>query len=106
MIKRKKKSPEEIRKQKEKLEKRNTFFTDIWNNRPHRCEITGQKLFNPINSMYFHHILPKSKWEIAEFDEENIILLQPEIHAKVEQDMYFYKEINNRRKKLLEKYGK
>ena len=105
MIKRKKKTPQQIKENQEKIQKRNEFFEKIWKSRPHICEITGVKLYNPINSMYFHHILPKSKYPEAWLDEENIILLHPNIHAQAELDMYRYEEINKRREKLLKKYG-
>lgn len=51
-----------------------------------------------------HHIIPKSKYPIGKYDEENIIILTFEEHGKVEQDMYFYEEVNKRREQLKEKY--
>lgn len=105
MIKKKKKSEKQILKDKENIIKRNTFFSTIWAKRSHFCEVSDNKLHNPINSMYFHHIIPKSILKEAEFDEENIILLHPDIHARVELDIYKYEEINKRRIKLLEKYA-
>jgi len=57
-------------------------------------------------STFFHHILPKSKWPQGIFDKENIILLTFDEHQKVEQDPSFYEEVNRRRLKLKEKYGK
>lgn len=86
------------------IEKRNQFFTAIWNKRPRRCSITKVPL-GKINTMYFHHILPKKKYPEAEYDEENIILLHPDVHASVEMDMYKYQIINELRTKLKTKYN-
>lgn len=99
MIKRKHK-PVDI----EAIERRNAFFEEIWNERPHRCEVTKASLGKIPNSTYFHHILPKNKYPSFEFEKDNIIILHPNIHASVEMDMYKYPEINELRNKLKEKY--
>lgn len=63
-------------------------------------------LGNEPRTTFFHHILPKSKYPDAEFDdEENIILLTWEEHQQVENDIYRYEEVNNRRKYLKLKYN-
>jgi uncharacterized protein YvpB len=84
--------------------KMRALFMDIWSKRKHYSEISGQYLGKEPLSIYFHHILPKSKWDAAKYDEENIILLTGEEHDNVEIDMYRYEEINNRREKLIQKY--
>ena len=81
------------------------FFELCWKNKPHYCEITKKYLGNKYSSLYLHHILPKSKYKEAAFDEENIIVLSREIHANVELDMYRYEEINKRREQLKIKYN-
>lgn len=80
-------------------------FLSIWNKRPHTSEVSGTYLGSEPLSTFFHHILPKSKFPIAEFDPENIILLTPDEHNNVENDMFKYEEINKRRKALLKKYN-
>jgi hypothetical protein len=80
------------------------FFLSIWRKRPHRSEVSDVYLGNEAMSTYFHHILPKEKYPEACLDEENIILLTLEEHSNVENDMYKYEEVNNRRNYLLEKY--
>jgi len=56
---------------------RNDFFMSIWKKRPHESEISGVFLPNDFDgnpsTAYFHHILPKNKYKIAEFDEENMV---------------------------------
>jgi uncharacterized protein YvpB len=80
------------------------FFMSIWNKRPHRSEVSNTFLSKEPSSAYFHHILPKEKYPEAKFDEDNIILLTFDEHNNVENDMYKYEEINERRKHLKLKY--
>lgn len=89
---------------KSNLEKRNAFFTEIWKERPHKSEISGKKLYEPISTLYFHHILPKSSFPEAEYDKENVILVTGDEHSNVEMDIYKYEEINKRREYLKTKY--
>ncbi len=83
-----------------------SVFMDIWHKRRHYSEISGRWLGKEPLTIFFHHILPKSKYPDAAFDEENIILLTGDEHTKVENDPTFYPEINDRREKLKQKYGK
>ena len=80
------------------------FFLSIWKKRPHKSEVSGTYLGSEPMSTYFHHILPKEKYPEACLDEENIILLTLEEHSNVENDMYKYEEVNERRNHLLKKY--
>lgn len=81
------------------------FFMDCWKTRPHRSEVSDVYLGSEPMSTYFHHILPKSKYPEACFDEENIILLTLDEHTNVEADMYKYEEVNKRREQLKIKYN-
>jgi len=80
------------------------FFHEIWLNRAHRSEVSGIPLGKEPLSVYFHHILPKSKYPKLAYIEENIILLTVDEHANVENDMYRYEYINKEREKLITKY--
>ena len=80
------------------------FFLHIWKKKPHKSEVSGTYLGKEPMSTYFHHILPKEKYPKACLDEENIILLTLEEHSNVENDMYRYEEVNNRRNLLKLKY--
>jgi hypothetical protein len=80
------------------------MFLDIWKKRAHKSEVSGVYLGKEPMSTYFHHILPKEKYPEACLDEENIILLTLEEHSNVENDMYRYEEVNNRRNQLNLKY--
>lgn len=81
------------------------LFLNIWKNKPHKSEISGDYLGSEAMSSYFHHILPKSKYPEACFDEENIILLTLDEHTNVESDIYKYEEVNKRREQLKLKYN-
>jgi hypothetical protein len=81
------------------------FFLSIWKKIPHRSEVSGQYLGSEPMSTYFHHILPKEKYPEARLDEENIVILSLEEHSNVENDMYKYEEINQRRIYLKNKYN-
>ena len=80
------------------------FFLSIWKKRRHHSEVSGAYLGKEAMSTYFHHILPKEKYPEACLDEENIILLTLEEHSNVENDMYKYEEVNERRNQLKLKY--
>ena len=79
------------------------FFLKIWESRPHESEVSGTCLVKEPLSIYFHHILPKSKYPELAYDESNIILLTLDEHTNVETDMYKYEEVNRRRIQLLNK---
>ena len=80
------------------------FFLQIWKKRLHYSEVSMDYLGKEPLSVFFHHILPKSKYPQAEFDEENIILLTWQEHDQVEMDPTRYEEVNKRREKLKQKY--
>lgn len=92
-------------KSEDKGLKMKMFFMDCWKTKPHRSEISGVYLGSEPMSTYFHHILPKSKYPEACFDEENIILLTLDEHTNVEADIYKYEEVNKRREQLKIKYN-
>ena len=81
------------------------MFMNIWKKRKHYSEVSGVYLGKEPMSTYFHHILPKEKYPEACLDEENIILLTLEEHSNVENDIYKYEEINEKRKQLKLKYN-
>ena len=81
------------------------MFLRIWKQRPHKSEISGERLGTEPLSIFFHHILPKEKYKDAMLDEENIILLTLDEHANVENDIYRYEEVNKRREYLKTKYN-
>ncbi len=77
------------------------FFMDVWKERKHYSEVSGEYLGKEPLSTFFHHILPKSKYPEVAYDKSNIILLTLDEHTNVESDIYRYEEINRRRIQLL-----
>ena len=80
------------------------FFLQIWKKKPHYSEVSGTYLGSEPLTIFFHHILPKEKYPKAAFDEENIILLTFDEHTTVENDIYKYEKINEKRELLKQKY--
>ena len=93
----------------DEINQNSLFFKQIWLERPHYSEISGEPLGNQINSTYFHHIILKSDklyGSLGKYDSENIILLTTNEHSQVHVDMYRYEKINQKREYLLNKYQK
>ena len=80
MIKRKKKSEEQRLKDIEEYEKQWDMFKEIWNERPHRSEISGKSLGSIINSLFFDHLLEKSTYPQFKYEKDNICLINSEEH--------------------------
>ena len=87
--------------QKTKIETMRNLFLEIWKERKHYSEVSGDYLGSEALSTFFHHILPKSKYPGVAYDKSNIILLTLDEHTNVEADMYKYEEVNKRRINLL-----
>lgn len=104
MLKRKKKSKEEIEKNKAEIEKQNSFFLEIWKRKSHNSEIDGTYLGKEPLTIFFHHVLSKKKYPEFKYYKKNIILLTGDQHSTVEGDMYKYEKINKLREKLLIEY--
>jgi hypothetical protein len=81
------------------------MFREIWRQKQHYSEISGEYLGSEALSIYFHHILAKEKYPEACLDPENIVLLSLDEHTNVESNMYRYEEINKRRETLKTKYN-
>lgn len=86
-----------------KVETMRNFFMEIWDERKHYSEVSGDYLGKEPLSTFFHHILPKSKYPELAYDKSNIILLTLPEHESVENDMYRFEEVNRRRIELLNK---
>lgn len=83
-----------------------SVFMDIWQDRPHKSEVSGKWLGREALAVFFHHILPKSTYPQGMLDPENIILLSFEEHQKVEADPTCFEEVNKRREQLKLKYDR
>jgi hypothetical protein len=65
------------------------MFHEIWNERNHTCEFTGENLELIYATEWwvscFAHILPKGRFPLFKLNKENIRLVYPEFHTIVDQ---------------------
>ena len=85
------------------VQKQWLFFYFLLQNRGRESEVSNTKLYGEINSTWFHHILPKSKYPLLRYCPENIIILTGDEHHAVENGTY-YEEVEKRKIDLLERY--
>jgi hypothetical protein len=57
------------------------LFRWVWENRPHRSEISGDPLGYEMNAWFFAHVLPKGSYRLSKLDHKNIVLMTPEEHT-------------------------
>jgi len=85
-------------------EKQWLFFYFILQSKGKESEVAPYKpLYGELNSCWFHHILPKSKYPELRYCPDNIIILTPEEHNAVENGK-IYEEVENRKDELLRTY--
>lgn len=89
----------------EAINKMREFFLSIWKTRTHHSEVSGIYLGSEPLSTYFHHIMPKKSYPNLMYEEANIILLTLDEHTNVENDMYRYEIINDKRDYLIFKFN-
>lgn len=98
-------TPEQKKQQSEDIEKMRVFFEEIWGKKLHRSEVSDTWLGTELKSLFFHHILPKSKYPELKYEYSNIILLTGDEHQIVENDIYRYNEVNIRRDRIKKQFG-
>lgn len=81
------------------------YINEIWNNRPHYCEVSGKWLGDEPKITFFHHILAKSKYPKFRYKSWNIAMIHPDIHNQYE--MYpdkvpYLKELTQKLLKCIE----
>ena len=89
---------------REYTSKQFSMFYDIWAKRRHYCESCGLWLGNEPLSIFFDHLLEKSKYEQFALMEENIFLCCSDCHTKKTNGFpteKHKKAIENIKKKLL-----
>ncbi len=57
------------------------LFLKLWEEREHKCQVTGVTLSEP-KVHYFSHLLPKSRWPEARLDPANIWIVHEDVHAE------------------------
>lgn len=73
-IRKKPKSQEKIASDRKVFEDMWVFFMEIWRERPHVSEISGEPLGHAPKSWMFEHLLEKSKYPELSKVKRNIIL--------------------------------
>jgi hypothetical protein len=71
--------PKKSKKGKEVTKKDLEFFKEIWNERPHVCEVSGQPLLE-FNPSFFSHVLTKAAYPKFRHNKKNIVLCSLEYH--------------------------
>jgi len=57
------------------------FYLEIWNERPHRSEVSGTYLGSEPKSWMFDHLLEKNLYPELKYEKENIILVTLDEHT-------------------------
>lgn len=89
------------------------FFRNVWDSREDEngdcyCYETGQQLPGYIyrsNTCCYHHILPKGKYPEYSLDEQNIVILHPDVHTQVESNIDKCPRVKELTDKIKRKYG-
>lgn len=71
-----------IEEEREARRKEYEVFEEIWKERHQRSEISNTWLGNEALSIYFDHLLEKSKYPHLRYEKENIILVTFAEHQK------------------------
>ncbi len=74
-------------KKNEFKEKDVIFYLDIWNTRQHFCIVSGNYLGREPLTVFFHHLLPKSKFPQYRHCSWNIVLVTWEVHDQIEKNI-------------------
>jgi hypothetical protein len=59
------------------------MFEEIWEERPHFCEVTGKPI-DFFSSWCFHHVLTKKAYPSFHLYKNNILMCLPEVHQAIE----------------------
>jgi len=60
------------------------FYSEVWEDRKHKSDLTGKWLGEEIMSIYFHHLLPKEPFPEFRHKKWNILLCEAEYHNQIE----------------------
>lgn len=88
---------------KENNEKQWLFFYTLLQASDKCSQISGKPLYGELNSTWFHHIYPKSKYPELRYCPENIILVTPDEHSQIESAVVF-EEVEKRKRYIAEHY--
>lgn len=73
-------------KKKEDTERQFNLFLEIWEERKingkNYCEVSGKLLPREALSIYFDHLLEKSKYPLLRYEKRNIIIVDGDVHMR------------------------
>lgn len=81
-IKKKSKSLEQKKEQQDQYEADWRFYREIWEEREHRCQVTGEWLGNELKTIFIEHLLEKSVYPQFRYEKRNIALVSGDIHIQ------------------------
>jgi 5-methylcytosine-specific restriction endonuclease McrA len=77
------------------------FYLSIWHTREHKCEQCGRYLGSEPLTIYFHHILAKSKYKQYRHSSWNIALVCGDCHSQCETNIDKTPKLKQRHDELL-----
>jgi len=77
------------------------FFISIWEERPHVDFETDEYISGEPLTLYFHHVLSKSKYPQFRYCKWNIVIVTWATHSKAETNIEFVPKIKAYRNELL-----
>lgn len=73
--------PKKSKKRQAVIDSDIEFFKEIWEEREHYCEVTGEFLGNEFNVCFFSHTLGKGAYPRFRHYKKNIRLVTPYVHS-------------------------
>lgn len=70
-----------IDKSKQFVDKDTAFYSEIWRERLHKCELCGVDLGGAWKNWNFHHLKLKSKFPELRYEKDNLILVCLTCHS-------------------------
>lgn len=90
------KRKKQVSQDKVTFEEDKIFYKEHWDSCPHKCEECGTNLGREALTLFFHHLLPKSKYPMFRHTHENIVVLCPDCHSQAESNISKLEYTKNR----------
>lgn len=71
------------------------MFEEIWDERQHVSEVSGEPLGDILDPWFFAHLLPKGSYPAYRLRKENIILLTKKEHTQLDHSVHTIKNDPN-----------
>lgn len=87
------------------FERDKLFYSSIWDSREHKCFNCNCSLGGEPLTLFFDHILEKSRFPDLRYEQDNIMLLCPDCHYN-KTNAYYSEKIKQKILETAEKFGK